>query len=59
VREVLPGAFHRTALHPRIQIEVSSYWLENGGVLIDPLVPPDLSLEWFAPWTLPRRNRLV
>ncbi len=28
-------------------MEVSSYWLEDGGVLIDPLVPPDVGLEWF------------
>jgi hypothetical protein len=48
VREVLPGIFHWTAIHPRILIEVSSYWLEDGGVLIDPLVPPDVGLEWFA-----------
>jgi hypothetical protein len=48
VREVLPGVFHWTAIHPRILIEVSSYWLEDGGVLIDPLVPPDVGLEWFA-----------
>lgn len=48
MREVLPGVFHWTAMHPRIHIEVSSYWLEHGGVLIDPLVPPDVGLEWFA-----------
>jgi hypothetical protein len=48
VQEVLPGIFHWTATHPRIRIEVSSYWLEDGGVLIDPLVPPDVGLEWFA-----------
>jgi hypothetical protein len=46
--EVLPGVFHWTAVHPRIQIEVSSYWLEDGGVLIDPLVPPGEGLAWFA-----------
>jgi hypothetical protein len=48
MREVLPGVFHWTAVHPKIHIEVSSYWLEGGGVLIDPLVPPDVGLEWFA-----------
>jgi hypothetical protein len=47
VREVLPGIFHWPAMHPRIGIEVSSYWLEAGGILIDPLVPPDVGLEWF------------
>ena len=34
--------FHWTAPHPKIKIEVSSYWLEDGGVLIDPLVPRDV-----------------
>lgn len=48
MRGVLPGVFHWTAIHPRILIEVSSYWLEDGGVLIDPLIPPDAGLEWFA-----------
>ncbi len=48
MQEVLPGVFHWTAPHPRIHIEVSSYWLEEPGVLIDPLVPPHEGLEWFA-----------
>jgi hypothetical protein len=48
VHEVLPGVFHWTAPHPRIGIEVSSYWLERSGVLLDPLVPPQEGLEWFA-----------
>jgi hypothetical protein len=34
-------------MHPRIHLEVSSYWLEHAGVLIDPLIPPDVGLEWF------------
>jgi hypothetical protein len=48
MQEVLPGVFHWPAMHPRIEIEVSSYWLEDGGILIDPLVPPDVGLQWFA-----------
>ena len=27
---------------------MSSYWLDQPGVLIDPLVPPQEGLEWFA-----------
>jgi hypothetical protein len=46
--EILPGIQHWTAPHPAIGIEVSSYWLDGSGVLIDPLVPPDAGLEWFA-----------
>jgi hypothetical protein len=47
MRSVLPGVFHWLAMHPRIHVEVSSYWLEDGGILIDPLLPPDVGLEWF------------
>jgi hypothetical protein len=53
MREVLPGIFHWTAEHPRIHSQVSCYWLEDAGVLIDPLVPPDRGLEWFAMRTVP------
>ena len=48
MREVLPGVFHWTTLHPRIHIEVSSYWLDRAGVAIDPLVPSEHGLEWFS-----------
>ena len=48
MRGVLPGVFHWTTLHPRIHIDVSSYWLERAGVAIDPLVPPKHGLEWFS-----------
>jgi hypothetical protein len=48
VQEVLPGLFHWTAVHPSIHTEVSSYWLEEHGVLFDPLVPEDEGLAWFA-----------
>jgi hypothetical protein len=48
VHEVLPGVFHWTARHPQIHVEVSSYWLDAVGIAIDPLVPPDVGLQWFA-----------
>jgi hypothetical protein len=48
MREIAAGVFHWTAPHPRIRIRVSSYWIEPAGVLVDPLVPPDAGLEWFA-----------
>lgn len=53
MREVLPGVYHWTAVHPKIRIEVSSYWLEDGGVLIDPLIPPDDGIDWFADRSTP------
>jgi hypothetical protein len=48
MQEILPGLFHWTAVHPKIHVEVSSYWLDREGVLIDPLIPPDVGLEWFS-----------
>ncbi|MGO9790842.1 MAG: hypothetical protein ACLP8S_15505 [Solirubrobacteraceae bacterium] len=48
MKEILPGVFHWTAIHPKIHVEVSSYWLQEGGVLIDPVLPPDAGLDWFG-----------
>jgi hypothetical protein len=39
VHEIVPGLFHWTAFHPRIRSEVSSYYLRDSRVLIDPLLP--------------------
>ena len=38
-REILDGVFHWTAIHPRIGIRVSSYYLVPERVLLDPLLP--------------------
>ncbi len=54
MREIAPGLFHWTALHPRIQSEVSSYYQRDRGVLIDPLLPAEGfangrdPIEWLA-----------
>lgn len=44
-RAILPGLFHWTAEHPKIHIEVSSYWLADARVLIDPLLPSG-GIDW-------------
>ncbi len=41
MKEILPGVFHWTAVHPKIKIPVSSYYLAEERVLIDPLVPEE------------------
>ena len=41
MRELAPGIRHWTARHPNIGAEVSSYWLPDLGVLIDPLEVPE------------------
>jgi hypothetical protein len=48
VQEILPGVHHWAVLHPKIHTLVSSYWLDDAGVLIDPLIPPEAGLAWFA-----------
>jgi len=46
MREILPRVFHWTVIHPKIKIEVSSYYLADDLVLIDPLEPVE-GLDWF------------
>jgi hypothetical protein len=46
IREVVPGLFHWTARHPSIGIDVSSYFLSEDRVVLDPLEPPD-GFGWF------------
>lgn len=41
MREILPGVFHWTTVHPRIRIPVSSYLVRDARVLLDPLVPEE------------------
>lgn len=53
MKEILPGIWHWTT--PRSSLggtHVSSYWLDDAGVLIDPLVPAD-GLDWFAARPVP------
>lgn len=44
-REILPGLVHWTAAHPKIRIQVSSYWIAAPRVLLDPLLPPG-GVDW-------------
>jgi hypothetical protein len=41
VKELTPGIRHWSAPHPNLGREVSSYWLPDLGVLLDPLAVPD------------------
>jgi hypothetical protein len=47
MREIRPGLWHWTARHAHIGVEVSSYYLLEERVLIDPMLPPE-GAEWFA-----------
>lgn len=44
-REIRPGLLHWTAAHPKIQIEVSSYWIDHARMLLDPLLPAG-GVDW-------------
>jgi glyoxylase-like metal-dependent hydrolase (beta-lactamase superfamily II) len=41
MREIAPGIVHWTANHPKHGLEVSSYWLPELKVLLDPLEVPE------------------
>jgi hypothetical protein len=47
MREIAPGLWHWTARHEHIGQDVSSYYLLQERVLIDPMIPAE-GLDWFA-----------
>jgi len=58
MREIGPGIHHWAARHPKIGIEVSSYYVEPAATLLDPLEPPE-GIEWFESRTKPERILLT
>jgi glyoxylase-like metal-dependent hydrolase (beta-lactamase superfamily II) len=54
MEEIRPALWHWTAVHPRIKIEVSSYYVADTGTLIDPLLPAE-GVEWFRERGRPQR----
>jgi hypothetical protein len=44
-REILPGLLHWTAEHPKIRVQVSSYWVQHVRTLLDPLLPSG-GVDW-------------
>jgi hypothetical protein len=46
VQEIAPGLWHWTARRERIRSDVSSYYLQREGVVIDPMIPPE-GVPWF------------
>jgi hypothetical protein len=55
MREIFPGVQHWTTFHPAIQADVSSYYVEPAGVLIDPMVPEEGLDVLAADGPLPRQ----
>jgi hypothetical protein len=58
MEELLPGVFHWTAFHEGIQMDVSSYYVERSGTLIDPMLPEE-GIGWFRDHHLPERSVLT
>jgi hypothetical protein len=58
VRELTPGLWHWTAWHEHIRSEVSSYYLADDRVLIDPIEPPEGS-DWFRQQGVPEHVLLT
>jgi glyoxylase-like metal-dependent hydrolase (beta-lactamase superfamily II) len=48
VNEILPGVFHWTARYSKIGFDVSSYFVAESGTVLDPMVPPEVGLDWFG-----------
>jgi glyoxylase-like metal-dependent hydrolase (beta-lactamase superfamily II) len=46
MKEIAPGLWHWTARHPHIEMDVSSYYLAEARVALDPLLPPE-GISWF------------
>jgi hypothetical protein len=45
MQEILPGLYHWTAFRDTIRAQVSSYYVERAGILVDPLLPDDGGME--------------
>jgi glyoxylase-like metal-dependent hydrolase (beta-lactamase superfamily II) len=54
VEEIGSGVYHWNAPHPKIKIEVSSYYVADSRTLIDPMLPPG-GLAWFRSGREPER----
>jgi glyoxylase-like metal-dependent hydrolase (beta-lactamase superfamily II) len=52
--EIRPGLWHWKAMHPKIRIEVGSYFVADSGTLMDPMLPPE-GIEWFREHGEPQR----
>jgi hypothetical protein len=41
MKEIVPGILHWTAHHKKLRLEVSSYFVDRGAALIDPMLPEE------------------
>src|SRR3954463_7825921 len=45
--EIEPGLFHWPAFRETIGMDVHSYWIAPAGIVLDPMVPDDVGLDWW------------
>jgi glyoxylase-like metal-dependent hydrolase (beta-lactamase superfamily II) len=58
MREIAPGLWHWSARHERIGVDVSSYYLSQQRVVIDPMLP-DEGVAWFEAHGAPEHALLT
>jgi hypothetical protein len=58
MQEISPRLWHWTARHEQIGIDVSSYYLEAEGVVLDPMLPPG-GVAWFEEHRAPEHILLT
>jgi hypothetical protein len=54
MQEIVSGIFHWTAFHQGIGMDVSSYYVEGSGTVIDPMLPAE-GIDWFKGRHAPER----
>src|SRR4051794_12370734 len=47
MHEIAPGIHHWSAFYDDLGMDVHSYWIEPAGIVLDPMVPPEVGLEWW------------
>jgi len=45
-KEIVPGLYHWTAVHPEIRVRVHSYYAVRERMVLDPLLPSPGGLDW-------------
>jgi hypothetical protein len=58
MKEIAPGVWHWTAHHPKIGVDVHSYFLAEEGVVVDPMKPAE-GVERIGEIALPREVALT
>ena len=47
MNEIQPGIWHWRTYYDAIGMDVHSHWIEPAGIVLDPMVPDDVGLDWW------------